>query len=203
MPQVEILVCETFTIDRNAARPVPLENVAALDHELLDDAVEGRLEIPSGLRTSQKFARAHPPEVFCGFRSFVTKQLHLYSARRYSTYSNVEEDDGVASGNSVQDDGVRHRDGHGGDVWRGGQAAIYDALPAPSFTALRRCDGVRRSISRRAAPQEALVQTRRRATCRFKLRRDGCKGEGGNNYGLNTSAALAASAYSVAQGSRS
>ena len=27
-------------------------------------------------------------------------------------------------------------------MWRGGQAAIYDALPAPSFTALRRCDGV-------------------------------------------------------------
>ena len=82
MPQVEVLVRERLAVDRDAARPVPFENVAPLDHELLDDAVEGRLEIPSGLRTSQKFARAHPPEVFCGFRSFVTKQLHLYSVNR-------------------------------------------------------------------------------------------------------------------------
>ena len=147
MPQIKVLVGERLAVDRDAARPVPLEDIPPLDHELLDNSMKWCFQVPGRVRTSQKFAGAHPPEVFCGFWRFVTKQLHLYPSTGNSTNGDVEEDDGVASGNSVQDDGVRHRDAHGRDAWRGGQAAIYDALPAPSFMALRRCGGVRRSMS--------------------------------------------------------
>jgi len=113
MPQIKVLVRERLAIYTDTSRAVPLENVAALDHELLDDPVEGRLEIASWLRTSQKFAGAHPPKIFCGFWRFVPKQLHLYSSTGNSSNGDIKKDDGVASGNSVEDDGVRHRDGHG------------------------------------------------------------------------------------------
>ena len=113
MPQVEILVCETFTIDRNAARPVPLENVAALDHKFFNNAVERCFEVAGRLRTSQKLSGAHPSKVLGGFWRFVTKELHLYSSTGNSSNGDIKKDDGVASGNSVEDDGVRHRDGHG------------------------------------------------------------------------------------------
>ena len=118
MPQIKVLVGERLAVDRDASRPVPLEDVAALDHELLDDAVEGRFEISSGLTSTCEFAGAHPSKVFCGFRRFVGKQLHFYSSAGNSTNGNVEKYHRIAPRDGVQDDRVRHRDGHGCDASR-------------------------------------------------------------------------------------
>ena len=40
--QLKILVGKLLAIDRSAAGSVPVREVAALDHEVRDDAVEGR-----------------------------------------------------------------------------------------------------------------------------------------------------------------
>ena len=42
MLQLKILVGKLLAIDRSAAGSVPVREVAALDHEVRDDAVEGR-----------------------------------------------------------------------------------------------------------------------------------------------------------------
>lgn len=43
--EVKVLVRERLSVDRDAPRAVALEDVAALDHELLDHSVERRLQV--------------------------------------------------------------------------------------------------------------------------------------------------------------
>ena len=163
MPQVEILVCETFTIDRNAARPVPLENVAALDHKFFNNAVERCFEVAGRLRTSQKLSGAHPSKVLGGFWRFVTKELHLYSSTGNSTNGNVEEHHRIAPRDGVEDDRVRHGDGHGFARGAAGGLRRSEAWQASRFCNARFGDrrtqrgvaSARRGAARQAVPNEA------------------------------------------------
>ena len=112
MPQVEILICEAFAIDRDTARTIPFENIPPLDHELLDHAMERCFQVPGRLRTSRELPGAHPPEILRGSRRLVRKKLHLYAATGNSTYSNIKEHYRISSGDGVQNNRVGHGDGH-------------------------------------------------------------------------------------------
>lgn len=70
MHSLEILIFEFFTIDALATGAIALCEVAALDHEALDDAVEGGTLVVQRLSrvANALLACAERAEVLCGFR---------------------------------------------------------------------------------------------------------------------------------------
>merc|ERR1712037_598884 len=89
--QLEVLVLELHPVDGLAARAVPGGEVAALAHEVGDDAVEaGPLEPVSLLAGAQR------AEVLAGPRSDVETQLHGDPAELLAAGLDVEEDPLVA-----------------------------------------------------------------------------------------------------------
>jgi len=89
--QLEVLVLELHAVDGLAARAVPGGEVAALAHEVGDDAVEaGPLEPVSLLAGAQR------AEVLAGPRSDVEAQLHGDPAELLAAGLDVEEDPLVA-----------------------------------------------------------------------------------------------------------
>lgn len=94
----EVLVRELVTVDRQAARPVLGGEVPALDHEVLDDAMEWAVLIPHwGLfRGRPILPCAKLPEVLGGFGHNVSEELERYAANVGVGDLEVEEDDGVS-----------------------------------------------------------------------------------------------------------
>lgn len=75
MLQRKVLVLELLAIDGNATSAVVLGEVAALEHEVGDDAVEGRLGVAMLLGLSGQFA-----EVLGGLGDHVVKELECDAA---------------------------------------------------------------------------------------------------------------------------
>jgi hypothetical protein len=72
---VEVLVGELFTVDRLATSAVTTREVAALKHELWDDAMEFAARIAEAL-----LAGAQGAEVLNGFRDDIVKELEVDAA---------------------------------------------------------------------------------------------------------------------------
>ena len=86
-------------IDARAPRPVTVDEVAALDHEVLDDAVElGALVALRAAHGVLGLTGAELAEVLGGARHGVGVQLHFDAAEGFAAESDVEEDDGVLCG---------------------------------------------------------------------------------------------------------
>ena len=94
----EVLVRELVTVDRQAARPVLGGEVAPLDHEALDDAVEWAAFIPHGrlVRGRPILPCAKLPEVLGGFGHNVSEELERDAANVGVGDLDVEKDDGIA-----------------------------------------------------------------------------------------------------------
>ena len=88
--QLEVLVGELFAVDRLSAGAVAAGEVAALAHEVGDDAVEaGALEAETLLAGAQR------AEVLRGFGDDVRAQGHLDATGRAAADLDVEKDNGV------------------------------------------------------------------------------------------------------------
>ena len=91
MPPDEILIREFAPVDAHAPRAVPLEEVPALDHEVLDHAVELHPLVPHGDHVLLVLARAELPKVFRRLRAHVREELHLDASRLHASDGDVEE----------------------------------------------------------------------------------------------------------------
>ena len=87
MRKAKRLVLERAPVDALASRAVAGREVAALDHEILDDAVEGRALVAKAHR-----ARAELLEVFRRARDVVAVEAHDDVAGRGASHGDVEED---------------------------------------------------------------------------------------------------------------
>jgi len=94
MLQLKILVRELLAIDRLAARAIARREVAALDHELLDDPVErGTLVAQRLARLTYTFlARAESPEVLGCLGNDGGVELEDDTACGLAADADVEED---------------------------------------------------------------------------------------------------------------
>lgn len=81
-PQALLLVLELpRAVDRRTARSIAIHEVASLDHEVLDDAVEATAFVP--LRPAQvifRLAGAELAEILCGAWDGVGVELHFNAA---------------------------------------------------------------------------------------------------------------------------
>lgn len=83
-------------VNARAARAISIQEVAALHHEVLNDAVEFAAFV--ALRPAEpvfRLARAVLPKVFGGARHGVRVELNFDAAERFAAERDVEEDDGV------------------------------------------------------------------------------------------------------------
>ena len=88
--QQEVLVLKLLSVNGLAPRPVAVGEVAALQHERLDDAMEnGALVGEPGL------ANAEAPEVVGGLGDDAAEELHDDAADGLAGDGDVEEHDGV------------------------------------------------------------------------------------------------------------
>lgn len=94
MLELEVLVVELGAVDALAAGAVAGGEVAALHHELLDDAVEGAALVVQGLAglAQPLLARAQRAEVLGRLGHHVVVQLEGHAARRLAADGHVEED---------------------------------------------------------------------------------------------------------------
>mmetsp|Transcript_11518 Transcript_11518/g.29170 ORF Transcript_11518/g.29170 Transcript_11518/m.29170 type:complete len:241 (+) Transcript_11518:18-740(+) len=90
----EVLVLESLAVDRLAAGAVAVREVAALDHELGDDSVEGRpLEVEGlALAPLPLLTRAQRAEVLHGAGDLVPEEAQHDAASRRAPDRNVQED---------------------------------------------------------------------------------------------------------------
>mmetsp|Transcript_811 Transcript_811/g.2635 ORF Transcript_811/g.2635 Transcript_811/m.2635 type:complete len:227 (+) Transcript_811:264-944(+) len=93
--ELKVLVLELGAVDRQLSRPIAVHEVAALDHEVLDDAVKRHALVSHGQPILPHLARAKLPKVLRRPRHDVRKQLHLDAALRLSADVDVEEHDRV------------------------------------------------------------------------------------------------------------
>lgn len=94
MLQLEVLVVEFGTVDALAAGAVAGRKVTALDHELLDNAVEaGALVVQGNAALAEALlAGAQSAKVLSGLGYHVVVQLHENAANLAVANLNVEED---------------------------------------------------------------------------------------------------------------
>ena len=94
MLQLEVLVLELGAVDGLAASAIARGEVTALDHELLDDAVEdGPLVVQRLARLADAFlAGAEGSEVLGRLGHDIVVQLECDAAGRLAADGNVEED---------------------------------------------------------------------------------------------------------------
>ncbi len=97
MPQLKILIRKVLRpIHTRTARPIPIQEISSLNHELLDHAVELAVLValwPAKL--TLRFASAELTEVFGGARDDVYEKLDFDAAQRLAAEGSVEEDDWV------------------------------------------------------------------------------------------------------------
>ena len=74
MPQLEVLVLEgSRAVNGGDARAVVVDKVSALDHEVLDDAVEGGPLVPLRNSVPPVLAGAKLTEILCCLRTNICK----------------------------------------------------------------------------------------------------------------------------------
>ena len=86
-------------IHRRAARPVPIDEIPSLHHEIADNAVEATVLV--ALRPAQvvfRLARAELAEVLGGAGHLVGVEQHFDAAEGLAAEGDVEEDGGVFGG---------------------------------------------------------------------------------------------------------
>ena len=97
MTTLQILIRKPFrAIDCRSTGAISVDEVATLDHEVLDDAVEFAPFV--ALRLSSMilvFSRAKLSEVLGGAWDSVGEELHLDPSERFAAQSDVEEDDWI------------------------------------------------------------------------------------------------------------
>ena len=97
VPQLKILIRKVLrSIDTRTPRAIPIQKVAALNHKLLDHAMEFAVLValwPAEMALG--FACAELAEVFGGARNDVCEQLYFDASQRLAAQGGVEEDDWV------------------------------------------------------------------------------------------------------------
>ena len=100
MPHLKRLVRKRLRpVDGRAPRPIPVDEVPALHHEVLDHAVELAALVP--LRPAEvvlRLARAELAEVLGGAGGGRGEELHFDAAEGFAGQGEVEEDYGVGLG---------------------------------------------------------------------------------------------------------
>lgn len=98
MPHLKVLIRKTLrAIDTRAPRPIPIQEIATLNHEILNHAVEYAVLV--ALRPASTvlgFACAKLAEVFCCSGYDVREKFHFDAAEWFAAECGVEEDDWVA-----------------------------------------------------------------------------------------------------------
>lgn len=102
---LEVFVRKIRAVNTTTAGAVSLDEIPALDHEILDHSVKRGAFEPDWHPVFPEFARAKLPEVLGRLRANVGEQLHLHAANVLSANVDVKEDDGVVW--------IRDRTGHG------------------------------------------------------------------------------------------
>ena len=83
-------------INTRASGSITINEIASLDHKVLDNAVElGALVALRAAQVVFRLACAELAEVFGGARHGVGVQKHFDAAERFAAQGEVEEDDGV------------------------------------------------------------------------------------------------------------
>ena len=84
------------SVDRSRASTIRVKEVAALDHESLDDTVKfGALVALWDAKGRARFTGAELAEVLTGFGKGGGEEMHFYPAERFAAESEVEENDGL------------------------------------------------------------------------------------------------------------
>lgn len=107
MLQLEVLILELGAVDRLPARTVASREVSALDHELLDDPVEGRALVREQLAgfAFTLLPRAERAEVLSCLGNNVIIEFEGHSAFRFRADTKVEEDSAALGGSGGHDCG--------------------------------------------------------------------------------------------------
>ena len=97
MPEPKILIRKTLrAIDRRRPRAVAVQEVSALNHEVLDDAMEFAAFVALwAAEMSFRFSCAELAEVLCCAGDDVCEELHFDAAEGLTAEGGVEEDDWV------------------------------------------------------------------------------------------------------------
>jgi len=98
--QSKVLIVELSTIDGLAASAIEVGEITALDHEILDDAMEdSALEMQrlAGIATFALLASAQATEVLGSLGGLVREQLHGDTASLLGSDGDVEENTGICS----------------------------------------------------------------------------------------------------------
>ena len=97
MSELEVLIRKILrSVDTDRTRAIAVQEVATLNHEILDHAVEAGVLVALG--TAERIlglAGAKLAEVLCCARNGVCKEFHLDAAERLSAECDVEKHDGV------------------------------------------------------------------------------------------------------------
>lgn len=97
MAKLKVLVRETLrTVDCCGTGTITVNEVAALDHEVLDDTV--KLASFIALRSSKmilRFAGAVLPKILCSSWYDVGEQFHFDTPERFAAECNVKEDNWI------------------------------------------------------------------------------------------------------------
>merc|ERR1711957_360585 len=78
--QTEVLIRKALPEDTQTSRAVALHEISTLDHEVLDDSVEGAIFVADGHLVQSELAGAKLTEILGCLRHHVAEELHLYSA---------------------------------------------------------------------------------------------------------------------------
>lgn len=108
MLPVEVLVVELLAIDGFAACAGSLSEVTALDHKVLDDAVEDGALVVEGLSqlAVALLASAKGSEVLCGLGGNIGVEPHSNAPRGTTTNGDVEEYIGTGHFGARKDSGL-------------------------------------------------------------------------------------------------
>merc|ERR1719188_1873876 len=87
----KVFVWKSLPEDTQAARTVSLHKIAALDHEVLNDAMERAVLVPDRHLVELELPGAQLPEVLRGLRHDVAEELHLDATNRMAPDRDVEE----------------------------------------------------------------------------------------------------------------
>ena len=99
MFDIKILIRKCTAVNRDGACSIAVEEIAALDHEGMDTAVEDRVFVAHGFAGGGfMFSSAELAEVFDGLGGAVGVEFEFHAALGDAADGDVEEDDGVGVG---------------------------------------------------------------------------------------------------------
>merc|ERR1719271_1257190 len=86
--RIEVLIGELLPVDALTTSTISVGEVAALDHEILDNTVELRPLVAEAL-----FHGCESPEVLCGLRGALPVQSHDYPSGSFSANFDIKKDE--------------------------------------------------------------------------------------------------------------